>query len=87
MQIIQKWILEMIISDNFKDRFEDENRMPDIFYEWLKVCPVLWVRGKVHSDCMTYLFDSSGKTANLNLPNKDNIIDFAQKGSKNDSST
>ena len=67
-------------SPTFKEQFEDENKMPDIFYEWLKVCPVLWIRGSVHSDFMEYKFDSSGRIIDLDQlqgePN--NVLEFVE---------
>ena len=51
----------MAISPTFKDKFEDENRMPDAFYRWMQSCPVLWIKAEDHSDCMTYLFQSTGE--------------------------
>ena len=68
----------MAISDTFEEQFRDENKMPDIFYEWLKVCPVLWIRGEVHSDYMTYKFESSGKVVDLEQlqGEPDRVVEF-----------
>ena len=68
----------MAISDTFEEQFRDENKMPDIFYEWLKVCPVLWIRDQVHSDYMTYKFDSSGKVVDLEQlqGEPDRVVEF-----------
>ena len=70
----------MAISETFEEQFRDENKMPDIFYEWLKVCPVLWIRGEVHSDYMTYKFDSSGKVVDLEQlqGEPDRVVEFAE---------
>jgi len=67
-------------SPTFEEQFRDENKMPDLFYEWLRVCPVLWIRGDVHSDYMTYKFDSSGKIVNLEeLQGEPNsVVEFAE---------
>jgi hypothetical protein len=51
----------MVLSPTFKDKFEDENRMPEAFYHWMQSCPVLWIKGEAHSDYMTYLFQSTGE--------------------------
>ena len=51
----------MALSPTFKDKFEDENRMPGEFYQWMQSCPVLWIKGEAHSDFMTYLFQSTGE--------------------------
>ena len=51
----------MAISPTFKEKFEDENRMPEEFYKWMLSCPVLWIKGEAHSDFMTYLFQSTGE--------------------------
>ena len=51
----------MAISPTFKEKFEDENRMPEEFYKWMLSCPVLWIKGDAHSDYMTYLFQSTGE--------------------------
>ena len=51
----------MAISPTFKEKFEDENRMPAEFYHWMQACPVLWIKGEAHSDYMTYLFQSTGE--------------------------
>jgi hypothetical protein len=70
----------MAISETFEQQFNDENKMPDIFYEWLKVCPVLWIRGTVHSDYMEYKFDSSGRILDLDQlqGEPDNVVEFAE---------
>jgi len=51
----------MALSPTFKEKFEDENRMPGEFYQWMQSCPVLWIKGEAHSDFMTYLFQSTGE--------------------------
>ena len=71
----------MARSETFEEQFQDENRMPDIFYEWLKVCPVLWIRSTVHSDYIEYKFDSSGRIVDLDKlqGEPDTIVDFAEE--------
>jgi len=51
----------MALSPTFKEKFEDENRMPGEFYQWMKSCPVLWIKGDAHSDYMEYKFQSTGE--------------------------
>ena len=71
----------MAKSETFEDQFQDENRMPDIFYEWLKGCPVLWIRSTVHSDHIEYKFDSSGRIVDLDKlqGEPDTVVDFAEE--------
>jgi hypothetical protein len=71
----------MARSETFEEQFQDENRMPDIFYEWLKVCPVLWIRSTVHSDYIEYKFDSSGRIVDLDKlqGEPDTVVDFAEE--------
>ena len=65
-------------SPTFEEQFRDENKMPEVFYQWLTQCPVLWIRGEVHSDYLTYKFDSSGKVLDMSSVEEPPSIEFAE---------
>jgi|TARA_B100000809_G_scaffold152136_1_gene149504 hypothetical protein len=64
----------MALSPTFKEKFEDENRMPGEFYQWMQSCPVLWIKGEAHSDFMTYLFQSTGEVI---VKEGNNVVEFS----------
>ena len=69
----------MALSPTFKEKFEDENRMPGAFYQWMQACPVLWIKGEAHSDFMTYLFQSTGEVIVTDQKPK---LEFVEDGSQ-----
>ncbi len=68
----------MAISPTFKEKFEDENRMPEEFYKWMLSCPVLWIKGEAHSDYMTYLFQSTGEIIVGNKMHEGEAVEFSE---------
>ena len=68
----------MVLSPTFKDKFEDENRMPEEFYKWMLSCPVLWIKGDAHSDYMTYLFQSTGEIIVGNKMHEGEAVEFSE---------